>query len=177
VDLTGRQVLEPRPGRVGEVQGEVADDDLVISGSAQLSCQAVVVEPHAGIRLPLVLDDGRRLAEARGESRCADLPAQYAGPRGLRRWRAVFIAIVVSTPSGVVACCRSRIRFARPSSVDDVTGVAVPCLPARVEEPFFSRRVSRVSGALRRSTRVHRGFAPLRAPIAPRVPLLADAGR
>jgi hypothetical protein len=27
VDLTGRQALEPRPRRVGEVQGEVADDD------------------------------------------------------------------------------------------------------------------------------------------------------
>jgi hypothetical protein len=38
VDLTGRQVLEPRPGRVGEVQGEVADDDLVTSGPAQLAC-------------------------------------------------------------------------------------------------------------------------------------------
>jgi hypothetical protein len=37
VDLTGRQVLEPRPGRVGEVQGEVADDDLVAGGSAQLA--------------------------------------------------------------------------------------------------------------------------------------------
>jgi hypothetical protein len=37
VDLAGRQVLEPRPCRVGEVQGEVADDDLVAGGSAHLA--------------------------------------------------------------------------------------------------------------------------------------------
>jgi hypothetical protein len=37
VDLAGRQVFEPRPRRVGEVQGEVADDDLVTGGSAQLA--------------------------------------------------------------------------------------------------------------------------------------------
>jgi hypothetical protein len=77
----------------------------------------------------------------------------------------------------VVARGRPRIRFSRPPSVDDVAGITVPCLPARVEEPFFSRCASRVGGVLRRSTRVHRGFGPLRAPIASRVPLLADAGR
>jgi hypothetical protein len=77
----------------------------------------------------------------------------------------------------VVACRRSRIRFARLPSIDDVAGVAVPCVPAHVEEPFFSRCASRVDGALRRSTCVHRGLGPLRTPIAPRVRLLADAGR
>jgi hypothetical protein len=40
VDLTGRQVLEPCPRRVGEVQGEAADDDLVTGGSAQLARRA-----------------------------------------------------------------------------------------------------------------------------------------
>jgi hypothetical protein len=29
MDLTGWQVFEPRPGRVREVQRQVADDDLV----------------------------------------------------------------------------------------------------------------------------------------------------
>jgi hypothetical protein len=89
----------------------------------------------------------------------------------------VFIAVVASAPPRVVACYRLRICFARPPSVDEVAGIAVPCLPARIDEPFFSQRASRVGGALRRSARVHRGFGPLRAPIAPRVPLLADAGR
>jgi hypothetical protein len=37
VDLAGRQVLEPRPCRVGEVQGEASDDNLVSGGPAQLT--------------------------------------------------------------------------------------------------------------------------------------------
>jgi hypothetical protein len=65
--------------------GGVADDNLVAGGPAQLTCQTVVVEPHTGVRLPIVLDDHRGLAEALGEVRCADLPAEHAGSRGLRR--------------------------------------------------------------------------------------------
>jgi hypothetical protein len=34
-----------------------------------------------------------------------------------------------------------------------------------------------LAGAFRRCTRVYRGFGALRAPITPRAPLLADAGR
>jgi hypothetical protein len=37
VDLAGRQVLEPRPRLVGEVQGEVTDDNLVGGSPAQLT--------------------------------------------------------------------------------------------------------------------------------------------
>jgi hypothetical protein len=159
------------------VQGEVADDDLVTGGSAQLARKAVIVEPHTGVRLPVVLDDGRGLTEALGKGRRADLPAEHAGSRRFRRRRAILIAIVASAPPRVVACGRSRIRFAHSPSVDDVAGIAVPCLPSHVEEPLFSRCAPRIGGALRCSTLVHRGFVPLRAPIAPRVPLLAGAGR
>jgi hypothetical protein len=86
VDLAGRQVLEPRSRRVGEVQGEVTDDDLVGGGPTQLTCQAVVVEPHTGVRLPVVLDNRRGLAEALGEAHRADLQAEHTGSRWLQRW-------------------------------------------------------------------------------------------
>jgi hypothetical protein len=36
------------------VQGEVTDDNLVGGGPAQLTRQAVFVEPYAGVRLPIV---------------------------------------------------------------------------------------------------------------------------
>jgi hypothetical protein len=84
VDLAGRQVLKTRPRRVGKVQGEVADDNLVAGGPAQLTCQTVVVEPHTGVRLPVVLDDRRGLAEALGDGRRTDLPAERTGSRGLQ---------------------------------------------------------------------------------------------
>jgi hypothetical protein len=38
------------------VQGEVADDSLVAGGSTQLARQAVVVQPHTGVRLPVVFE-------------------------------------------------------------------------------------------------------------------------
>jgi hypothetical protein len=85
VDLAGRQVLEPRPRRVCEVQRQVADDDLVGGGPAQLARQAIVVESHTRVRLPRVLIDRGGLAEALGEARRADLPAEHVGSRGLRR--------------------------------------------------------------------------------------------
>jgi hypothetical protein len=85
VYLSGQQVLEPCSRRVSEMQGEVADDNLVAGGSAQLTLQAVVVEPHTGIRHPIVLDDCRGLAETLGEGCRADLPAEHTGSRGLRR--------------------------------------------------------------------------------------------
>jgi hypothetical protein len=37
------------------VQGEVADDNLVTGGFAQLTRQAVVIEPHTGSISPLYL--------------------------------------------------------------------------------------------------------------------------
>jgi hypothetical protein len=40
-------MLKPHPRRVGEVQQQVADDDLIGGGPAQLARQAVVVEPYA----------------------------------------------------------------------------------------------------------------------------------
>jgi hypothetical protein len=50
------------------VQGQVADDDLITGGPAQLARQAVIVEPYTGVRFPIVFDDGRGLAEALGKA-------------------------------------------------------------------------------------------------------------
>jgi hypothetical protein len=44
VDLAGRRVLEPHPRRVGEVQGEVTDDNLVVGGPAE----GLIRQPERG---------------------------------------------------------------------------------------------------------------------------------
>jgi hypothetical protein len=49
------------------VQRQVADDHFVSGGTAQLAGQAVIVEPHARVRLPRVLVDRGGLAEALGK--------------------------------------------------------------------------------------------------------------
>jgi hypothetical protein len=48
-------VLQPGASGVGEEQGEVADDEVVIVRSTQLAGQPVVREPHFRSRLPRVL--------------------------------------------------------------------------------------------------------------------------
>jgi hypothetical protein len=177
VYLAGRQMLKPHPRRVGEVPRQVADDDLVGGGSAQLACQAVVVEPYTGVRFPRVFVDRRGLAEALREARRADLPAEHMGSRGLRCWRAILLAVIAPTPPGVVACRRPCLRVARPPGVDDVASVTVLGLPARVKDSLPDRRAPWVGGPLCRAARVYRRFGALCAPVIPRAPLLADAGR
>jgi hypothetical protein len=44
-DLPRRQVLQPGASGVGEEQGEVADDEVVIVRSTQLAGQSIVCEP------------------------------------------------------------------------------------------------------------------------------------
>jgi hypothetical protein len=68
-------------------------------------------------------------------------------------------------------------RVARPPGVNDIAGVAILGLPARVEEPLPSRRAPRVGGALRCTARVYRGLGTLLALIVPRTSLLTDARR
>jgi hypothetical protein len=51
-DLPRRQVLQPGVSGVGEKQGELADDEVVIVRSTQLAGQPVVREPQFRSRLP-----------------------------------------------------------------------------------------------------------------------------
>jgi hypothetical protein len=53
-------MLQPGPGSVGEEQGEVADDEVVIVRSSQLAGQPVVYKPQLRPCFPRVLGDGSR---------------------------------------------------------------------------------------------------------------------
>jgi hypothetical protein len=86
MDLAGLQVLEPCSGRVREVQWQVADNHRIGGGTAQLAGSAVVLKPHTRVRLPRVLVYRGGLAEALGEARRADLPAEHAGSWGFQHW-------------------------------------------------------------------------------------------
>jgi hypothetical protein len=45
-------MLQPGPGSVGEEQGEVANDEVVVVRPSQLAGQPVVRKPHLRPRLP-----------------------------------------------------------------------------------------------------------------------------
>jgi hypothetical protein len=75
-------MLQPGSGGVGEEQGEVADDEVVIVRSTQLAGQPVVREPQFRPCFPRVLGDGSRVRNrvGNGARRMAQLKA--CGPGG-----------------------------------------------------------------------------------------------
>ena len=74
MDLIRGQVLEPHSCGVGKVKRKVKDDHGIIRRTAQLACQAVVVEPDRGIGLTRVLDEGGGLSKAWGEKEWYESP-------------------------------------------------------------------------------------------------------
>jgi hypothetical protein len=89
------------------------------------------------------------------KARRANLPAEYAGPRGFQCWRAVLAAVVAPDPPWAVAHYCPRLRVTRPMGVDDVAGIAVLGLSVRVEDPLLDKRSALVCGLPRRTARVN----------------------
>jgi hypothetical protein len=96
-------MLQPGSGDVGEEQGEVADDEVVIVRSTQLAGQPVVREPQFRPRLPRVLGDGSRGSEP-GRKRCPSYgPAESLRTGWFGRRTSILPTVVASPTPGVVA--------------------------------------------------------------------------
>jgi hypothetical protein len=96
-------MLQPGSGGVGEEQGEVADDEVVIVRSTQLAGQPVVREPQFQPCLPRVLGDGSQGSKPGRERR-----PSYGSAESLRTGRfgrrAPILPTVVASPTpGLVA--------------------------------------------------------------------------
>jgi hypothetical protein len=103
-------MLQPGPGGVGEEQGEVADDEVVIVRPSQLAGQPVVRKPQLRPCFPRVLGDGSRGPEPGRERRPSYGPAE-----GLRTWwfgrgAPILLAIVASPTPGVVASAHLLVK-------------------------------------------------------------------
>jgi hypothetical protein len=96
-------MLQPDSGGVGEEQGEVVDDEVVIVRSTQLACQSVVCEPQFRPRLPRVLGDGSRGPEPGQERRPSYGPAESLRTGSFGRRAPILPAVVASPTPGVVA--------------------------------------------------------------------------
>jgi hypothetical protein len=102
-DLRRGQMLQPGSGSVGEEQGEVADDEVVIVHSTQLAGQPVVREPQFWPFLPRVLGDGSRGSEPGRERRSSYGPAKSLRTGWFGRGASILPAVVASPTPGVVA--------------------------------------------------------------------------
>jgi hypothetical protein len=96
-------MLEPGLGGVGEEQGEVADDEVVIVRSTQLASQPVVREPQFRPCFPRVLGDGSRGLEPGRERRPSHGPAESLRTGWFGRGAPILPAVVASPTPGVVA--------------------------------------------------------------------------
>jgi hypothetical protein len=96
-------MLQPGPGSVGEEQGEVADNEVVIVRSTQLAGQSVVHEPQFRPCFPRVLSDG-----SQGPKPGREWCPSYGLTESLRtgwfgRGAPILPAVIASPTPGVVA--------------------------------------------------------------------------
>jgi hypothetical protein len=96
-------MLQPGPGRVGEEQGEVVDDEVVIVRSTQLAGQPVVCEPQFRPCFPRVLGDGSRGSEPGRERRPSYGSAESLWTGWFGRRAPILPAVVASPTPDVVA--------------------------------------------------------------------------
>jgi hypothetical protein len=135
-------MLQPGSSGVGEEQGEVADDEVVIIRSTQLAGQSVVREPQFRPRLPRVLCDGSWGSELGRERRPSYGPAESLRTGWFGRGTPILPVVVASPTPGVVASAHPLVEVG--STVAVVVLVAEATRGRR-------RRVARAPG-------VDRGF-------------------
>jgi hypothetical protein len=95
-------MLQPGPGSVGEEQGEVEDDEVVIVRPSQLTGQPVVRKPQLRSRLPRILGDGSRGPEPSRERRPSYGPAEGLQTWWFGRGTPILLAVVASSAPRVV---------------------------------------------------------------------------
>jgi hypothetical protein len=96
-------MLQPGSGGVGEEQGKVADDEVVIVRSTQLAGQPVVREPQFRPCLPRVVGDGSRGSEPGRERSPSYGLAESLLTGWFGRGALILPAAVASPMPGVVA--------------------------------------------------------------------------
>jgi hypothetical protein len=102
-DLRRGHMLQPGSGGVGEEQGKVADDEVVIVHSTQLAGQPVVREPQFRPCFPRVLGDGSQGSEPGRERRSSYGPAESLRTGWFGRGAPILSAVVASPTPRVVA--------------------------------------------------------------------------
>jgi hypothetical protein len=98
-----RQMLQPGLGSVGEEQGEVADDEVVVVRSSQLAGQPVVRKPQLRPCFPRVLGDGSRGPEPSREQRSSYGPIEGSRTWWFGRGTLILLTVVASSAPEVVA--------------------------------------------------------------------------
>jgi hypothetical protein len=110
-------VLQPGSNGVGEEQGEVADDEIIIVRSTQLAGQPIVREPQFRPRLHRVLCDSSRGSEPGRERRPSYGTAESLRTGWFGRRTPILPAVVASPTPGVVASAHPLVELGPTAAV------------------------------------------------------------
>jgi hypothetical protein len=147
-DLPRRQVLQLGSSGIGEEQGEVADDEVVIVHSTQVAGQPVIHEPQFRPGLPRVLCDSSQGSEPGRERRPSYGPTESLRTGWFGRGTPILPAVVASPTPGVVASAHPLVEVG--STVAVVVLVAVATRGRRrcvVRAPSVDRGFPHESGS------------------------------
>jgi hypothetical protein len=103
-------MLQPGSGVIGEEQGEVVDDEVVIVRSTELAGQPVVRKPQLRPCFPRVLGDGSRGPEPGRERRPSYGPAEGLWTWWFERGAPILLAVVASPTPRVVASAHLLVK-------------------------------------------------------------------
>jgi hypothetical protein len=110
-------VLQPGSSGVGEEQGEVADDEIIIVRSTQLAGQSIVREPQFRSRLSRVLCDSSRGSEPGRERRPSYGAAESLWTGWFGRRTPILPAVVASPTPRVVASAHPIVEVGPTAAV------------------------------------------------------------
>jgi hypothetical protein len=166
-------MLQPGPGGVGEEQGEVADDEVVIVRSTQLAGQPVVCEPQFRPCFPRVLSDGSRGSEPGQERRPSYGLAESLWTGWFGRGASILPAVVASPTPGVVASAHLLVEVGSTVAVVALVAEATRgcrrCVPRAPGVDLGFPHESGICGAMLRGGTLAFGRQSFR-PIGPRHP-------
>jgi hypothetical protein len=74
IDLVPRQVLEPCPRGIAEVEWQFLDDEEIVCRSPGMTRELVLLETYAGVSVPFVPSHVGWGTKVRRELRIADAP-------------------------------------------------------------------------------------------------------
>jgi hypothetical protein len=141
-------MLQPGPSSVGEEQGEVADDEVIVVRSSQLAGQPVVCKSQLRPCFPRVLGNGSRGQEPSRERRPSYGPAEGLRTWWFRRGAPILLTVVASPTPGVVASAHLLVEAGLTVAVVVLVAEAIRGCRRRVSRaPGVDRGLPHESGS------------------------------
>jgi len=127
LNVVGRKVLQPCSHRVGQEQGEIADDEVITDRTAGPVGKPVVLEPQTRVCFPGVFQDVSQREILGRECHLEDMPTESLGPCWLGAMTLVLLAVIAPTTARVVATigCLTSVNLCMPSGIQGESSITV----------------------------------------------------